>query len=92
MKRRGPIAAEFAGPGPAAITLPTLFGSKKKNIIFGQIMNNFFRSEHQGVDKVKSSSVYFWWEVQATCGPCGTLAKCVQHHWNHQERFVQKDQ
>ena len=27
-QRRGPIAAEFAGPGPAAITLPTLFGSK----------------------------------------------------------------
>jgi len=26
-KRRGPIAAEFAGPGPAAITLPILFGN-----------------------------------------------------------------
>ena len=26
-QRRGPIAAEFAGPGPAAITLPSLFGS-----------------------------------------------------------------
>ena len=28
-QRRGPIAAEFAGPGPAAITLPVLFGSMK---------------------------------------------------------------
>ena len=27
LQRRGPIAAEFAGPGPAAITLPSLFGS-----------------------------------------------------------------
>ena len=27
-KRRGPIAAEFQSPGPAAINLPTLFGSK----------------------------------------------------------------
>ena len=27
-KRRGPIAAEFQGPGPAAIGLPSLFGSK----------------------------------------------------------------
>ena len=27
-KRRGPIAAEFQGPGPAALTLPSLFGSK----------------------------------------------------------------
>ena len=27
-QRRGPIAAEFAGPGPAAITLPSLFGSR----------------------------------------------------------------
>ena len=27
-QRRGPIAAEFSGPGPAAIALPTLFGSK----------------------------------------------------------------
>ena len=27
-QRRGPIAAEFAGPGPAAITLPSLFGSE----------------------------------------------------------------
>ena len=27
-QRRGPIAAEFAGPGPAAITLPILFGSE----------------------------------------------------------------
>ena len=27
-KRRGPIAAEFSGPGPAAIGLPSLFGSK----------------------------------------------------------------
>jgi hypothetical protein len=27
-KRRGPIAAEFSGPGPAAIALPSLFGSK----------------------------------------------------------------
>lgn len=26
-KRRGPIAAEFSGPGPAAISLPTLFGN-----------------------------------------------------------------
>lgn len=26
-KRRGPIAAEFSGPGPAAIALPTLFGN-----------------------------------------------------------------
>lgn len=27
-KRRGPIAAEFQGPGPADITLPSLFGSE----------------------------------------------------------------
>ena len=27
-KRRGPIAAEFSGPGPAAIALPSLIGSK----------------------------------------------------------------
>ena len=27
-KRRGPIAAEFQGPGPAALALPSLFGSK----------------------------------------------------------------
>ena len=27
-KRRGPIAAEFQTPGPAAINLPGLFGSK----------------------------------------------------------------
>ncbi len=27
-KRRGPIAAEFQGPGPAAIVLPSLFGSE----------------------------------------------------------------
>ena len=27
LQRRGPIAAEFSGPGPAAIALPTLFGS-----------------------------------------------------------------
>jgi len=27
-KRRGPIAAEFTGPGPAAIALPTLFGNQ----------------------------------------------------------------
>ena len=27
-KRRGPIAAEFQGPGPAALSLPSLFGSK----------------------------------------------------------------
>jgi hypothetical protein len=26
-KRRGPIAAEFQGPGPAAIGLPSLFGN-----------------------------------------------------------------
>jgi len=26
-KRRGPIAAEFQGPGPAALTLPSLFGN-----------------------------------------------------------------
>lgn len=25
-KRRGPIAAEFSGPGPAAVALPTLVG------------------------------------------------------------------
>lgn len=25
-KRRGPIAAEFSGPGPAAVALPTFFG------------------------------------------------------------------
>ena len=30
-KRRGPIAAEFQGPGPAAIGLPSLFGSKFKD-------------------------------------------------------------
>ena len=29
-KRRGPIAAEFSGPGPAAIALPSLIGSKLK--------------------------------------------------------------
>ena len=33
-KRRGPIAAEFQGPGPAAIGLPSLFGSKYILIIF----------------------------------------------------------
>ena len=27
-KRRGHIAAEFQGPGPAAIGLPSIFGSK----------------------------------------------------------------
>ena len=27
-KRRGPIAAEFQGPGPAQIVLPSIFGSK----------------------------------------------------------------
>ena len=32
-KRRGPIAAEFQGPGPAAIGLPSLFGSKFISII-----------------------------------------------------------
>jgi len=26
-KRRGPIAAEFSGPGPAAVALPTLVGN-----------------------------------------------------------------
>jgi len=26
-KRRGPIAAEFQGPGPAALSLPSLFGN-----------------------------------------------------------------
>lgn len=30
-KRRGPIAAEFSGPGPAAVALPTLVG---KCIVF----------------------------------------------------------
>ena len=30
-KRRGPIAAEFQSPGPAAISLPGLFGSKHSN-------------------------------------------------------------
>ena len=30
-KRRGPIAAEFQGPGPAALSLPSLFGSKYLN-------------------------------------------------------------
>jgi hypothetical protein len=29
-KRRGPIAAEFQGPGPAAIGLPSIFGSKSE--------------------------------------------------------------
>jgi len=37
-KRRGPIAAEFQSPGPAAINLPGLFGSKYaltyKNLCF----------------------------------------------------------
>ena len=33
-KRRGPIAAEFQGPGPAALTLPSLFGSKLKNNLY----------------------------------------------------------
>lgn len=28
-KRRGPIAAEFTGPGPAALSLPSLIGSSK---------------------------------------------------------------
>lgn len=30
-KRRGPIAAEFTGPGPAALSLPSLFGSSTKD-------------------------------------------------------------
>ena len=34
-KRRGPIAAEFQGPGPAALTLPSLFGSKTILLFFG---------------------------------------------------------
>lgn len=29
-KRRGPIAAEFSGPGPACVTLPTTFGKSFK--------------------------------------------------------------
>ena len=33
-KRRGPIAAEFQGPGPAAIGLPSLFGSKFQSPLF----------------------------------------------------------
>ena len=33
-KRRGPIAAEFQGPGPAALTLPSLFGSKLKTNLY----------------------------------------------------------
>ena len=33
-KRRGPIAAEFSGPGPAAIALPSLIGSKSCIIMF----------------------------------------------------------
>ena len=33
-KRRGPIAAEFQGPGPAALTLPSLFGSKTILLLF----------------------------------------------------------
>ena len=28
-KRRGPIAAEFSGPGPAAVTLPSSIGEVK---------------------------------------------------------------
>uniref|UniRef100_T1IQ09 Uncharacterized protein n=1 Tax=Strigamia maritima TaxID=126957 RepID=T1IQ09_STRMM len=30
-KRRGPIAAEFSGPGPAAVTLPSLFGTTQRD-------------------------------------------------------------
>ena len=36
-KRRGPIAAEFQGPGPAAIGLPSIFGSKSKLALIFQI-------------------------------------------------------
>ena len=36
-KRRGPIAAEFQGPGPAALSLPSLFGSKYN--IVKQVIN-----------------------------------------------------
>lgn len=32
-KRRGPIAAEFSGPGPAAVALPTLVGEFSLKII-----------------------------------------------------------
>jgi len=35
-KRRGHIAAEFQGPGPAAIGLPSIFGSK-----YGVALNFF---------------------------------------------------
>ena len=36
-KRRGPIAAEFQGPGPAALVLPSLFGSKLNLIEYGTL-------------------------------------------------------
>lgn len=36
-KRRGPIAAEFSGPGPAAVALPTLVG-KLFNILMYLIL------------------------------------------------------
>ena len=41
-KRRGPIAAEFQGPGPAALTLPSLFGSKTIVYYFGVLQKFSF--------------------------------------------------
>ena len=43
-KRRGPIAAEFQGPGPAAIGLPSLFGSKWNQIMY-ILLRVFFREK-----------------------------------------------
>ena len=33
-KRRGPIAAEFRGPGPASLVLPALFGSENNILMW----------------------------------------------------------
>ena len=41
-KRRGPIAAEFQSPGPAAINLPTLFGSKYNQFLADLYQYKYF--------------------------------------------------
>uniref|UniRef100_A0A8D9F3M9 Outer dense fiber protein 3 n=2 Tax=Cacopsylla melanoneura TaxID=428564 RepID=A0A8D9F3M9_9HEMI len=47
-KRRGPIAAEFSGPGPACVTLPTTFGHSPSDSKKGRSPSYSFGSRHGG--------------------------------------------
>ena len=52
-KRRGPIAAEFQGPGPASLVLPSLFGSeweyRAEYLKVRQTCTTLYRHEMKGV-------------------------------------------